>query len=81
MLGIIVDGRAASRLILTFALAVMLPSLAAAQSIARVQAMWDRKLDAIKVSTPDDSFDTLINRSGLVGRVPSTAMRTAGARL
>jgi cyclic beta-1,2-glucan synthetase len=35
---------------------------AARDSLARVQAMWDRTLGAIKVSTPDDSFDTMINR-------------------
>jgi cyclic beta-1,2-glucan synthetase len=35
---------------------------AAGESVARVQAMWDRTLGAITVSTPDDSFDILINR-------------------
>ncbi len=35
---------------------------AAAESLARVQSLWEEKLGAITVSTPDDSFDILINR-------------------
>jgi cyclic beta-1,2-glucan synthetase len=35
---------------------------AAAGSLQRVQAQWDRLLSAVTVRTPDDSFDTLINR-------------------
>ena len=35
---------------------------AAAASLERVQQLWDRILGAITVSTPDDSFDILINR-------------------
>ena len=34
----------------------------AAASLQRAQQMWDRILGAITVSTPDDSFDILINR-------------------
>ena len=35
---------------------------AASLSLDRVQQMWERTLGAITVSTPDDSFDILINR-------------------
>jgi len=35
---------------------------ATGESLGRVQRMWDRTLGAIKVKTPDDSFDTMMNR-------------------
>jgi len=34
----------------------------AATALEGVQAFWDRTLDVIKVHTPDDSFDMLMNR-------------------
>ena len=34
----------------------------ATAALTKVQAFWDRTLDVIKVHTPDDSFDTLMNR-------------------
>ena len=34
----------------------------AAGALERVQAFWDRTLDVIKVHTPDDSFDMMMNR-------------------
>ncbi|MDP2319895.1 MAG: glucoamylase family protein [Acidobacteriota bacterium] len=34
----------------------------AAAALEQVQAFWDRTLDVIKVKTPDDSFDMLMNR-------------------
>jgi hypothetical protein len=35
---------------------------AASEELRAVEAFWDRTLSAIKVSTPDDSFDLLVNR-------------------
>lgn len=34
----------------------------AAAALDQVQAFWDRTLDVIKVRTPDDSFDMMMNR-------------------
>ena len=34
----------------------------ATAALAQVQEFWDRTLDVIKVKTPDDSFDLLMNR-------------------
>jgi cyclic beta-1,2-glucan synthetase len=34
----------------------------AAAALDQVQAFWDRTLDVIKVHTPDDSFDMMMNR-------------------
>ena len=34
----------------------------AAAALEQVQAFWDRTLDVIKVRTPDDSFDLMMNR-------------------
>ena len=36
--------------------------LASAAALQAVQGSWDRTLDAVQVSTPDDSFDLLMNR-------------------
>ncbi len=38
------------------------PPIQAGAALAAVQAFWDRTLDVIKVHTPDDSFDMLMNR-------------------
>ncbi|TAJ07495.1 MAG: carbohydrate-binding protein, partial [Planctomycetota bacterium] len=57
LLGQAVDADAARALILRFASAAE-----AARELAAVESAWDATLDAVHLSTPDDSFDLLVNR-------------------